>query len=477
MGQWGMVRVARGKFKRAIVRVYAATTHDRTEYRFHIYQLDDLLQHLSNYGIAKEKIEFIEHEIYIPVSIELESIDDREPRPKQIPLIEYNVAPGKSKLTTLQTGGGKSLIATNAFKQIGQRVCTIIKPMYIEKWIEDFRKVYNITVEDLMVVQGSAQLKALFKLALSGELTSKIIIISNATYREYIKAYEQFKENMLPDYGVLPDNAMEALGIGVRFIDEVHQDYHFNFRLDLYTHVPKTISLSATMESDDSFMNRIYRINWPHELRAPAVEYDKYIVMSCLWYNIDQRMVHKLRHTGANKNYSHVEFEKSIMRQPVFLKKYIDMLVKIVLTSYGATWEPGHRMLIFCSTINMCTLLTEELKKHFPTLSVKRYTESDSYDEFIESDIAVSTLQSAGTAIDKPNLSKVLMTTALSGKQANEQAVGRLRRMRDFPNVTPEFIYLACRQIPKHVMYAHSKEAKLNGKVLSFKEYQTSFYL
>lgn len=60
--------------------------------------------------------------------------------------------------------------------------------------------------------------------------------------------------------------------------------------------------------------------------------------------------------------------------------------------------------------------------------------------------------------MDIPGLRIAGMTTALSSMQANLQAFGRLRKLKDWPDVTPRFYYFTCEDIPKHVEYANKKK-------------------
>ncbi|MGZ7230841.1 hypothetical protein ACXWOM_10305, partial [Streptococcus pyogenes] len=76
---------------------------------------------------------------------------------------------------------------------------------------------------------------------------------SNRTYENYLRAFEKH-ENELADLGYMcpPDDLFEKLGVGTRLVDEVHMQFYANYRLDLYTHVPQAISLSATLISKDA---------------------------------------------------------------------------------------------------------------------------------------------------------------------------------------------------------------------------------
>ena len=473
-GQQGLVKVSRHSFRKEIVKTFAAATADRTEYRVHRNVLEDLLQGMDHFSIHPSRIEVVHHPLYVPKTEIFIQKDLRPLREYQIPQVEYMVAPGTIKVTTLQTGRGKSRIFLESVKEIQQRTALVIQAKYIEKWIEDYNGFFETSKGDLMVVQGGKDLSSLIHLAKANELTAKFIIISNKTIYDFIKTYNVMKSDS--PYSIPPEKFYETLQVGIRGIDEVHQDYHLNFKQDLYSHVPKTISMSATLESDDAFLNRMYLINFPKILRAPEVEYDRYIMVVGLWYSIDRYMLDRfIRFKNAKKQYSHTEFEKSIMRRPQLLRAYIDMIVDIVDTIYLDDRVVGQTALVFCATVKMCGLVRDAVSKKAPNLIVNRYTSDEPFSDLMQADIAITTLQSAGTAIDKPNLAKVLMTTALSSKQANEQAIGRLRRLRDFPDVTPEFYFLSAYEIGKHVEYAEAKKHKLDGKVLSFKEMHTRY--
>lgn len=365
-----------------------------------------------------------------------------------------------------------TFISLKAINEIGHRTMIVVKGMYIDKWIDDVNEAFSLKPDDLIVVRGSSHFQKLISLAIEGYLTAKLIIVTSKTMFNYLKSYENF-DGAEMGYLVPPELLYETLGVGIRLIDEVHQDYHLNFRQDLYSHVPKTISLSATLESDDPFINNMYRIQWPSDIRAPSVTYDKYIVVKSLWYSLlDPKRV---RCKNAMKQYSHTKFEESILRDKKMLHNYVDMITQIVYTSYVNVREEGQKMIIFCGTVELCTTVRNHLAKLLPTLNVVRYVAEDEYEDLLSADIAVSTIQSAGTAVDIPNLRIVLMTTVINSRQANIQVLGRLRRLKDWPKITPEFLFISAREVDKHRDYAKQKAEKLDGKVLGFKELQTGF--
>ena len=364
-----------------------------------------------------------------------------------------------------------TFLSLYALREIGHRVAIILKGMYVDKWIGDIEEAYGAEKGALMVIRGIPQLRAAIQMATLGKFTPRVVVISNKTMFMYLKYYEQNGvDEFLP---VAPLDFYKHLGIGVRLIDEVHQEFHCNFRQDLYTHIPLTLSLSATLEPDSPFIREMYEICWPPGTWAPEMEYHKFIAVKSVWYRLADP--NKLRWLNFMRQYSHTEYEKSILKQPKILQNYLDMIVDLVERAFIEKREPGQKMMIFVATVQMATVLRDLLANLHPTLLVNRYVSEDEYEDLVGADISVTTLQSAGTAVDVPNLRITLMTTALSTKQGNIQVLGRTRPLKDWPDVTPEFFFLSAKDVDKHVQYAREKKEKLSGKVLSFQELQSHY--
>jgi len=154
-------------------------------------------------------------------------------------------------------------------------------------------------------------------------------------------------------------------------------------------------------------------------------------------------------------------------KNKVELKNYLDMINHYVTERFVNVMEKGQKMIIFCATVKFCTLLTKYLQKLHPRMKVVRYVAADKMSVMESADIIVSTVLSAGTAVDIPNLRVGLMTNALDSQQSNEQVLGRTRRLKDFPDVTPEFLYFVCTTIDKHVNYHKNKLSFFRNKVKS----------
>ena len=445
--------------------VFAAAPMDRKEVRLNISMKDSFMRYLAEMGYSQSRFDIVDHRPHQPVKVELPLKGDKSPRDYQESILDYIVNDDEpNKVVTIQTGRGKTFIALTAASRIGYRTFICVLGRFLDKWIEDVESTYNLEQGDLLVIDSKKGLLNAIQLGLEGKLTCKVIICTTTTLQNYIKFYEA--QQYIGKPGMLdPSGMYAALGCGFRIIDEIHMFFHVNFKMDMYTNIIKTLGLSATLESDDPFMNRMYEIAYPRTKRYRGLEYKKYISVTALYYQLN--LPTKLRWIGPQKTYSHTLFEESILRSVKSTKAYLDMITNVVMTSYMNRRKEGHKMLIFASTKEMCRVIAEHLKALYPALKISRYVAEDEYEVLLDSDISVSTLGSSGTGVDIPGLTTVLLTSAVGSRQANAQAVGRLRELHQWPDVTPEFIYLVCQDIPKHDEYHQRKIENFRDKVLA----------
>lgn len=479
VAKYGMVRQGNGRFVRGMVKVFVGVTRDREEFSFHINEFDEVVAHLGRYGIASRQLWLVPHPLYEPASADMNYIDHRTPRQTQGEMIDYIQAPGRTKIITLAPGGGKTFVTSAALAKIRQRSFFCIKPRYIEKWIGDLKESFQLDKHELMVVRGSRNFKQLLELGAAGELEANFILCSNSTYFQYLKNYEVYKNKLLElGYPCLPWNMLETLGVGIRVIDEVHQDFHLNFRQDLYSHVPKTLSLTGTLESDDQFINGRNEVMFPYPERFHNNFNMVHVKAEALVYQmprVDERGIKYMNH--ALKSYNHVRFEQSIMKKKKLLNSYFEMVFDILKRRFIERREPEQKIVIYFSTIDMCTLATEFIKERAPQANVIRYVGEDEYKKMLKGEIIVTTLKSLGTAIDVPDLRMILLTDAISSRQANLQCMGRLRPLKRWPDTAPEFLYLVNTDIQKHRDYHLKKIDVFRGQVVSHHETMTSYVL
>lgn len=456
----------RGRMVNVPDRTYAAALADRSEFRFHINQLDDLLGFLGRHGYKDSSLQVVTHQIDPEDFPEIDHvwISPKLPRNAQPGIIEYVLSPGSSKMVALQTGQGKSFIAMWCLRELRMRTLFTFKGGYADKWVSDLNSTFEMDQDEMLMIRGSGGLIRFMDDILDGSSVAKILIITNTTMYNYLKDHEATngKSEMYP---IPADKFFQLCGIGFHVKDEVHLEFHFNFRTELYTHTVKTLCLSATMQNSDPFMNRMYDIALPVSGRNDGGGYLKYIKATALTYRLTMPKLY--RYKGAQGGYSHNAFEQSMRSKKDFYPKYLEIFKFVVESYFVSVMQPGQKMLIFCASVEMCTLVQAYLQKCFPALKVGRYTQDDKYAVLEESDISVSTVLSAGTAVDISNLRITFLSTSINSRQSNEQSLGRTRVLVDYPDVTPEFLYLVCENIDKQMEYHHSKIEYFKNKVLS----------
>ena len=473
--QYGLAKKGR-KFVKVAMKTYASATANRGIFRFHVNMLDEFKHHLKVNGIGQEDIKHTQKKVDQSKIRKFKFRPKAMPPPRdyQVPIIKYCLDnKTRSKVVTLQTGKGKTFISMSAAMARGVRTCIVLKSAFVFRWFDDLREKFEFGELELVVVGSTEEFIKMQKLALLDDLDVGVIIISHGLMRNYLKDYEK-SNGRSKKYPIKPQDFYEKMGIGLRIIDEVHIDFHNVFKQIIFTHVDQTLDLSATLVSSDAYMNRMYEIAFPALQRNSGGTYDKFIDVTAIIYRAAN--VGRIRHTGAI-GYNHIEFENSIMKQKDLREKYRDFIVGRVKEYYLDIRQPGMKYLVFFASIDMCTYMTAAIAKSAKDLVVSRYCEDDPNTNLTESDIAVSTLLSAGTAVDLPNLLGALITTNVNSRQSNEQALGRPRRLVNYADVSPTVHYLICENIEQHMLYHRNKQEFFKGKVLSHKENYINFTL
>lgn len=461
-----------------VSKVFAFRRKVPAEYRFQINCLPAFLDHMSNRGITD--IRYVHEKMYEPAKADFKIVTTKKPFDYQLPVIEYMVSDGYRKVVSLQTGQGKTLSALFAIAQIAQRTVLIIKPMYIKRWLDDVANangIYYLSPKELVVVQGSGDLATILTMAVEGTLNYKFLIISNRTFANYIKDYKE-GVSMEKYANVSPMEFFQTLKVGVRLIDEAHQDFYACFMADLFTHVPKSIELSATLEPDDKFLTSMYEIIYPREMRFAGGEYVKYIDVISVPYKLDPDIKQVVRFNQKGRiSYSHNVMEESILKSKKRSDNFLQMIEDLTKKHFIDKRHQNYKLLIFCSRVDMCELVATHLSLLYPNLKITKYTQEEDYSILTQMDIIVSTPISSGTAVDIPKLQVVINTVAIGSTQANLQMIGRLRQLRDVENLNPTFIYTYCQDIDKHVEYHRKKrDITFRGKVLSYLDLQPAIY-
>lgn len=462
-------------------RVFASATKDRKELRFHINCYEDFKNFMRNCGYNTDRFKIVQLEVPEGKKALFEfAMDGIAPREHQVEWLDYqlDLSPTEvnTKINTLQTGKGKTFCAIYQMVKMQKRTVITLMPKYINTWLVGLADFVKLNPEDIMVVQGSLELNAAMQAADNGSLKAKIIIVSLPTFQYFMSEYED-NNGIMTHYNYTPDQFWDVMEPGLLVVDEGHESIHALYRYDMYCNVRNKIVLSATLEADNPFINEMYGIIYPKAIRFRGGEYDKYIESIAVMYGLNNTK--KIKFGGFGGTYSHVKLEQSIMKDRRILDEYLRFIGGVADFFFFKVKEEGQKLLIYCATVDMCIKVIAYLRHIHKDkgLVINKYTQEDPKTTLYESDITVSTLMSAGTGVDIPGLRTVIMTVAIGSKQKNDQALGRLRRLKDYPNVTPTFVYFVCGQIRPHMEYHRKKLENFANKTLSQRTFNSGFSL
>jgi superfamily II DNA or RNA helicase len=466
-------RLPGGRVEKRPGDFFGGVSDGQTEYWFHRNVLPEFKRYMTDCGYSDHALIYAFHDVPKGEASSLVMREHFKPLDYQVPIVDFLVEPGKSiRVATMQTGKGKTKTSLFAAAKIGEKFAVVVPAMYADMWYTELETVFHHKRGDILLIKGLKALKAALLTKASGENHASAYVITSTTIMLLIKAYEsnpKFAEETV----CRPEELYALLGLGYRVIDEVHKNSALNFKMDCYTNITKAVYLSATLDANEAFLRRMRQIAYPMNDRYDGLEYDRYINVVGLAYHADEPR--KIRCKGYKGAYSHVVFEQWLMKNKRSLEKYMTFLDEIVLRKYIQVREPGQRCLVFASSVDFCTLYMKRLRAKYPQLKIGRYTQEDVYDDMLTNDITVSTVLSAGTGVDIPGLRIAIMSNSMDSPSANEQVKGRLRRLKDWPDVNPEFYYIFCSDIPKHVDYHNRKMDYFKGKCLSHLVYNSGY--
>lgn len=434
-------------------------------YVFHTNQFLHLYEYLTDLGFKFTDVVKYDARNY-EVEVENYLVNEKYvPNEEQAPIVEFlTESPTKSRLVGLRTGGGKTVVSLISLAKIGWRTAIVILPTYIDKWIGDIRTVHVAATRDVMVIQGSKALRGLIALAKDKEYFGRYIVFSSDTMKEYIKQYEEDPAMCEQRYGCGPIDLMPLLGIGTMLVDESHQHFHAIFKILIYSNVKYQIGLSATLLSDDTTVTRAHNVVYPKSQVYDTGEFVKYTDVYALSYFVPEHMIRKVKTTNyGSNNYSHTAFEQSVIRDRDLKEFHLRLWCNALEDFYVDDYQVKDTCMIFVATIKLATFLTEYLRKKYPQFNIERYCEDDPFSNLEEADIVVTTIISAGTAVDKANLRTVIQTVSVSSTVANIQNLGRLRMLKDGKDT--RFVYTFANNIRKQTSYHHKRLELFRARV------------
>lgn len=362
-----------------------------------------------------------------------------------------------------------TMIGYHSCVRLRQKFMILVKPTFLEKWVEDVKKYSDLEDGSLFVIKGRDSLIKLFDMPREEVKKIDVFVTSMRTITNY--HYLCFTENY---YKVKPENFLSYTGITNVLNDESHKEFEALFKIIMWLNPYKLFGLSATMESNKPGVNDFYNLIYPKLNRLNSMfGLNRYLTL----YFVNYKIAHgvNLPHKTF-RGYNHIMYEQAIMKNMHVLNDYIDMMIEmleIYYIDYKSKVDYGFdrpKCLFFFSTVDMCTVVTNKFKSIYKDYKVYRYTGDDDYQEMLESDIIISTPGSTGTGIDIPGLITAIQTVSIGDHQLNIQAAGRLREIKG-----KDVLYV-CLQAENIAKQQQLKMKRLNSlrdrvKVIKYEKY------
>lgn len=395
-----------------------------------------------------------------------------ELRAHQIPVREF-ILTGKfkSKLVSMPTGSGKTATSLISLSDIKYKIGIIVLARFSSKWLMDLAGIYDIETTEVMMVQGAKALKSIITQAKLGIKSNNYFIFNAETMQHYISYFEEDPEGCVDTIGCAPIDLFPLLGIGSLLMDEAHMSFHSLYKTIVHTNAKFHLGLSATFITDDKVVRTAHSVVFPPDSIYDPGELDRYTDVYALGYSIPAGLLSQVKTTNyGSKSYAHTAFEQSVMRSKPVKRFYYSVIDNAMKDYYDQQYEPKDKCLIFVATVKMATELTERYTNLYPDKVVRRYCEEDPFDNLNEGEIIVTTVISAGTAVDIADLRVVVQTVCISSSVSNIQTLGRLRKLKD--NKDTRFCYLFADNIPKQKQYHYRRIELFRDRVASHRTFK-----
>lgn len=452
-------KVYDNKLKRSVTvvkGVYATSNSTFTEFGFMLADLSPFMAFLDDHGVDRTSIKLVNDSSpsYAKVDINLqEGVKPRDEEQEKV-MAFLKEDDCKQRVLELRTGGGKTACGYMATAHYKRRTAFVMANTHIGTWYKsDWVTDVNFKTETVLL-QGSESLEKAVAMVKAGEWNYKYVFITIGTLRDFLKA--NLNEGYTID-GVTPWGLFEYLGIGLKIVDECHENIKALIHSTIHSNVSKIIYLSATLKTDNKKQQEQYLKIFPDKDKFKDGRSNDHIIAVSSHYGIGE--VHKIKSQGA-RGYSHIKFEQSILKSPKVRRNYLELIWAELKEFYLDIKKDGQKAMVFVALKDFADILAREFAPRLKEygLTTDSYHGDKAEKVLYTNDVVFTTPGSAGTGKDIENLSVAISTVAISSIQRNLQMLGRPRPLKNYPGEYPFYVWFTCDQIRKHRDYDRKKK-------------------
>lgn len=335
--------------------------------------------------------------------------------------IEDTMGKSNAWFVNLQTGQGKTLLATYVCMKLGLKTWILCySDNILEQWITNYREKTNIDPKKIIRVDGS-----ILNDILAGVIDPEDFDIYLCTPT----LLDRFGSSRC-DYKKI-EEIFNICGIGLLIYDEAHRNVSNIVKLNSVMDIKYQLYLSADFGQGDYEKEIMYKeifkavpVLTPSDELVHSMKYTKIIVMNFNTHPNHLEEMEPFNKYGYNSNlYMKYQFKKGIIKD----------LIEYILDTFVIS-DPNYRALILFTNIEHVDKMYKRIKQHYPKLSVGRFHGSAPPEEKRETKnhakIIVATYGSFSTGLDAKDI-KYVISTDQCNKVADNQSAGRVRPLSD----------------------------------------------
>lgn len=327
---------------------------------------------------------------------------------RQLPQLSVNLSTGKGKTYCS--------IATIAYFKIKSVVITASTTL-LNQWKDKIKEYTNLTDKDILQISGSPMMNMIINDKSQRARNASIYLVTHSTIRSFGDNYGWDKLNLVFD----------TLGIGIKFIDEAHQNFNNMLMLDFFTNITKTYYITATPKRSDYREDRIYQLSLKNVPNIDLFDEDNdphtdYIAIK--WNSRPTAMqISECRNFsyGLDRN----KYVNYVVNQPNFYKM-LYIIMDMVIKCKG-------RVLFYIGTNDAILKVYKWMGDNYPEFigDIGIYTSLMSKEDKLierEKKLILTTTKSAGAGEDISNLKMtIVLAEPFKSEVLARQSLGRTR--------------------------------------------------
>lgn len=418
-----------------------------------INALDIVTSTISEYGC---EYQILDEPTYPTRDLTIKMKDSFVPRDYQVAAINYlkGDKPARKGLA-IQTGSGKTVSSIAGMVAYGKVGMIAVSRLH-QQWVRSIFDFTTATNDQVYIIQGYQSLVKVMEL----ETKPEIFVFSLETLREYCRHQGNYLE--LPNF----QKFCEYFGIGFKIFDEVHLNFHACTLIDLSCNIPNNVYLTATFTSGNPNTRKIFDLVYPKDMRFGGDKIDKYTVAYLYDYfgNVPEGKVMKQR------GYDHKSYEKYLLKRPTLLRGFFnDVLHPLIMSHYVNVKNPGEKLAIFVTKLDMVDALYKWCKEKYPEFKITKYIGGVPDSVLVDNEIIITTEKSCGCGTDIKNLRAVINTVSTKSPPSVLQVFGRLRKI---PGVVTEYADICDNNISAHRRHKEERIHILRSNAKEIKHLQ-----